>query len=183
MLWEVQEQYNLVMSQLTRVPPETSIYNEAIYYEYKELISKNNQHRFRDIDTRNKVVKVFALPGNDHCTVKLLDRYLPLLPPDAPYLYMRAKDTFSMVSSVSSYTNQRVGFISLKNILSGLSKKFAKSVWYINHSLWTTTITRMFQAQVEEKVIAETSSHKSLKVLRCYEHTSQQQQQNVSKYN
>jgi len=38
----------------------------------------------------------------------------------------------------------------------------------------------MFHGEVEEKVIAETSCHRSLKSLRSYEHTSQQQQQNVS---
>jgi len=35
----------------------------------------------------------------------------------------------------------------------------------------------MFQAEVEENVIAEASGHKSL---RSYEHTSQEEQQNVS---
>ena len=68
-----------------------------------------------------------------------------------------------MVPSVSSYTNQRVGINSLKNILSELSKKSAISVRYTNHSLRATAITRMFQAQVEEKIIVETSGHKKSK--------------------
>ena len=84
------------MSQFTRVPPEKAVYNKDVYYEYKEFISKNNQHRFKDVNIKNKVVKGFALPGNNHCIVKLLDKYLSLLPPDATHLYMRAKEKFSL---------------------------------------------------------------------------------------
>ena len=38
-------------------------------------------------------------------------------------------------------------------------------------------ITRMFKAEVPEKIIVEKSGHKSLKSLRGYEHTSSEQQQ------
>ena len=38
----------------------------------------------------------------------------------------------------------------------------------------------MFNGEVDDKVIAETSGHKSLKALRSYEHTCQQKLQNVS---
>ena len=43
----IQEQYDLVISQFTRVPQDTSVYNQSVYYEYTEFISKNNQHRFK----------------------------------------------------------------------------------------------------------------------------------------
>ena len=39
----------------------------------------------------------------------------------------------------------------------------------------------MFNGEVDEKVIAETSGHKSLKALRNYEHTCEQKLQNVSR--
>ena len=63
------------------------------------------------------------------------------------------------------------------------SKIYFKEICHIStvyQSLQVTAIIRMFQAQVEEKVITEMCGHKSLKALRCHEHTSQQQQQNVS---
>jgi len=85
-----------------------------------------------------------------------------------------------MVSGVISYTNQRVGVNSLKNILPEQSKKSAITVQYTYHSLLATAITRVLHAEVKEKVIAETSGQRSLKALRSYERTSQQQQQNVS---
>ena len=42
----VQEQYNLVPSQFKRIPSDCSIYNDDVYYQYSEYISKNNQHCF-----------------------------------------------------------------------------------------------------------------------------------------
>ena len=71
----VQEQYDLVPLQFTRVPQDTSVYDSSVYYEYVELVSKNNQHRFKDINARNKSVCAYALPGNERCIVKLLDTH------------------------------------------------------------------------------------------------------------
>ena len=120
------------------------------------------------------------MPGNNHCIVKLLDKYLSLLPPDATHLYMRAKEKFSLDVSVNSYTSQRVGINSISSILPELSKKSGIPVRYTNHSLRATAITRMFNAEVEEKVIAEISGYRSLKAQRSYEQTSVPQQQNGS---
>jgi len=78
-----QEHYDLLVSLFTRVPPDRTVYNKDVYYEYREFISKNNQHRYKDINIRSKDVKG---PANNHCKVKLSDKYLPLPPPDSPYL-------------------------------------------------------------------------------------------------
>jgi len=51
----VDEQYSLVPHQFTRSPPDSSVYNANVYYEYTEFISKNNQHRYKDINMKNKV--------------------------------------------------------------------------------------------------------------------------------
>ena len=88
----VQEQHDLIPSQFSRVPQDKSVYNTLVYYEYTELVSKNNQHRFRDINAQNKAIHAYALPGNRKCIVKMLDKYLSLLPPNAPYFYMRANE-------------------------------------------------------------------------------------------
>ena len=76
----------------------------------------------------------------------------------------------------SCMTKQRMGTNILKNMLPELSEKSGIGVRYTNHSLRATAITRMFNEGIPEKVIAETSGHKTMKALRCYEHTSQQQQ-------
>ena len=136
------------------------------------------QHRVKDINSKNKTVEAFALPGNNHSVVKHLDNYLSLLPSDASYFYMRAKDKAPPSQSVSSFANQRIGINILKNILPELS---GIQVRYTNHSLQATAIMWMFNGQMDEKVIAETSDHESLKSLKSYEHTCKEKLQNVSR--
>ena len=176
----VQEQYDLVPEQFCRVPLDTKVYNASVYYEYTEFLSKNNQHRFKDINSKNKVARAYAVPGSERCVVKVLDFYLPLLLPGSPYVYMQGLDTFPSDSSRSAFKKQRVGVNTLKNMLPELSRRSGVGVHYTNHSLRATSITRMFNNGIPEKVIAETSGHKSAKALRCYEHTSSAQQQAVT---
>ena len=98
----------------------------------------------------------------------------------APFFYMRALDHFPTDPKKCCMTKQRMGTNILKNMLPELSEKSGIGVHYTNHSLRATAITRMFNKGIPEKVIAETSGHKTMKALRCYEHTSQQQQQAVT---
>ena len=174
----IQEQYDLVPRQFTRVPEDRRVYNSLVYYEYVEFVSKTNQHRFKDINMKNKNVRAYALPGNERCIVRLLDRYLSILPPDCAYFYMRPLDKFPSESAV---TKQRVGVNVLKSILPEICEKSGIGVHYTNHSLRATAITRMFNCGVPEKVIAENSGHRSTKALRCYERTSEELQQAVTK--
>ena len=48
----------------------------------------------KDIKPKNITVKAIALPENDHCIVKLLDKYLSLLPSDASYFICDPKTRF-----------------------------------------------------------------------------------------
>ena len=74
-----------------------------------------------------------------------------------------------------------MGINQLKKMLPELSKKAGIGIRYTNHSLRATAITRMFSGEIDEKIIAEASGHRSLKALRAYEHTSQQKLQNASR--
>lgn len=106
-----------------------------------------------------------------------MDKYLEKLPPDAQYLYMRPLDKIPDSPTKPWYTKQRVGYNTLKGIIPKLFASSGLEGLYTNHSLRATSITRMFKADVPEKIIAEKSGHKSLKALRMYEHTSSQQEQ------
>ena len=86
---------------------------------------------------------------------------------------MRANEEFREEQAGPVFTWQRVGINMLKNVLPLLSKESGIGVRYTNHSLRATAITRMFNSGVEEKIITETSGHKSTKALRVYEHTSE----------
>ena len=171
----VQEQHMLVPAQLVREPCDTAVYHSTVYYRYTEFISKNNQHRFKDINLQNKVVRTFAQPDSSRCVVKLLDLYLSHLPKDAPFLYMRPVDK-APTDGKPWFVNQRVGVNTLKSFVPRICGVAGFPKRYTNHSLRATGITRMFSAGVPEKIIAEKSGHRSLKALRFYEHTSDEQE-------
>ena len=173
----VQEQYDLTITQFVRSQPDTSIYNSDIFYSYTELVSKNNQHRFKDIDLHNKQVRAYAVPGDPRCLVKLLDLYVSRLPPDAKFLYMHPLMSVPCDPSKPWYTKQRVGINTIKGMIPKIFEKAELQNKYSNHSLRATSITRMFNAGITEKVIAERSGHRSLKALRTYEKTSVEQEQ------
>ena len=88
----VQEHHDMKLDQLKRYPPDTTEYSEDTFYEYTEFISKNNQHRFKDINSVNKSVKVYAQPGSVRCVVRLLDFYISKLPQNPPGFYLRPQD-------------------------------------------------------------------------------------------
>lgn len=97
-----------------------------MFYGYTELVSKNNQHRFKDIDLHNKRVHAYALPGNPCCLVKLLDTYISRLLPDTKYLYMRPL-------SKLWYTKQRVGINTIKSMIPKIFEKAGLQNKYSNH--------------------------------------------------
>ena len=62
----VQEQHNLVSQQFIWFPPDTTIYDPSVYYKYTKLISKNNEHSFKDLNTTSKVAWVYAQVNSQH---------------------------------------------------------------------------------------------------------------------
>ena len=167
----VEEQYSLVPNQFIRNPQDTATYNTDVYYQYTEFISKNNQHRYKDVQVKNKVVRGYAQVDNDRCIVKLLDCYLARLKPDSSFFYMRPLEKIPKECGKPWYTGQRVGINTLKSFLPQLSMEAGCDVKYTNHSLRATSTTRMFSGGVPEKLIAEKTGHRSLQALRSYERT------------
>ena len=145
------------------MPADTDVCNDLVYYKYTEFISKNNQHRFKDINSTNKQVRSYAQPGSDQCLVKLLDIYMKYLPPDADCFYRRPLAKFPEDPLKSCFSKQRVGVNTLKNTVPDICKKSGCGTKYTNHSLRATAITRMFNSGLSEKIIAETSGHRSVK--------------------
>ena len=74
---------------------------------------------------------------------------------------MQPMESFPSDPSKASFKRQRVGVNTLKNILPILSRESGIDTYYINHSLRETSITRMFNGGIPEKVIAETSGHRT----------------------
>ena len=85
------------------------------------------------IPSRETSVKAFAEPDSDRCFVRLLDRYLPLLPTDSEFVYMRPCALFPDDRSKPAYANQRVGINTLKKIVENITCEAGVSGHYTNH--------------------------------------------------
>ena len=175
----VQEHHDLRVDQLERHSPDTGVYNENTFYKYTEFISKNNQHRFKDIHGNTKVVKVHAILGSENCFVKILDFYFSKLPPEPKAFYLRPHVKIPI--DKPWYINVPVGINTLKSILPKMSEEAGTSIRYTNHSLRATSTTRLFASNIPEKVIQEKSGHRSLAGLRAYEKTTTSQERSVTK--
>ena len=161
----VEEQYSLVPNQFVRFPCDTATYNSDVYYQYTEFISKNNQHRYKDINMKNKIVRAYAQIGSERCIVKMLDFYLARLKPDSSFFYMRPLEKIPEEHGKSWYTSQRVGINTLKSSIPKLSEEAGCDVKYTNHSLRATSTTRMFSGGVPEKLIADKTGHRACNLL------------------
>ena len=134
-LHRFQEQHHLVPRQFSRVSPETSVYDGYVYYQYTEYISKNNQHRFKDLNSSSKITRADAQVDSRHCVVKLLDTYPAKLHPEGSIFYMRPLESLPVDESKPWYTKQQVGVNKLKEVMPMLSKEAGCKLRYTNHSL------------------------------------------------
>lgn len=164
-----QEHRDLKVSQLRRVP--ASGYDDNTYYVYIENGSKNYQGRFSETGQQNKVVKAFAQPQSKRCPVKILDKYIAKLPPGCKTFYMQPLASCPVDPEKPWFKNVPVGVNPLRNMMPKISELAGLSR-YTNHSLRATSATRMFNAGVPEKIVAEVTGHKSLGALRQYERTT-----------
>ena len=169
------------MKQFKRNPPVISKYDDNTYYQYCELISKNNQHRFKDIHLKNKTVKLHALVGSNRCFVKMLDCYFGKLPPDPKVFYLRPLKECPRDDTKPWYINVPAGLNTLKNMLPKMSEAAGVDTRYTNHSLQATSASCLFTSNVPEKVIQEKTGHRSLTGLRAYERTTVEHEMNVTR--
>jgi hypothetical protein len=177
----VQEQHDLKIQQIVRHPLDVDLYDSNTYYEYVELISKNNQHRFKDIHSKNKTTKVFAMVGSTKCVVKMLDFYISKLPENPKSFYLRPLKDRPTDESKPWYANIPVGVNTMKGMLPKMSEEAGTKSRYTNHSLRATSTTRLFNSEVQEKIIQEKSGHRSLAGLRAYEKVTVEQERNVTR--
>ena len=124
--------------------------DENTYYLYTEFISKNNQHRFKDIHSKNKSVRVYATVGSRKCFVHLLEYYLDKLPPDPKAFYLCPLAIIPDDSSKPWFSNVPVAINTLHNLMKKVSEKGELAGKYTNHSLRATSASRLFAANVPE---------------------------------
>ena len=116
-----------------------------------------------------------AQPGSEKCVARLLDFYISKLLSKPPPFYVRPLYKVLVDSEKRWYCRSRVGVNTLKSTLPQLSEEAGLDVRYTNYLLHATA-TQMYAKGVPEKLIAEKSGHKSLKVLHAYQQTSSVQE-------
>ena len=153
-------------------------------YTYVEHGSKNKAGDLAGSMHENKHVPCIAVPDQSpRCLVYLLDLYLNKLPQYAftqDVLYCRPTEYTPVCDKLLWYDPVPVG----KNKLGTMIKDVCKDAGIeekTNHSLRATGASAMFQANVPEKIIQNTTGHRSLEALRKYQHTSMEQHQAVSR--
>lgn len=137
--------------------------SEPESYTYVEHGSKNKADGLAKLRHENKRVPCIALPDmTPRCLVHLLDLYLNKLPQwafDNDVLYCRPKQHTPVSDKIPWYDALPVG----KNKLSSMVKDMCKDCGIeekTNHSLRATGASVMFQANVPEKIIQNTTGHR-----------------------
>ena len=153
-----------------------------VRYTYTEFVSKNRSGGLKQIRQSNKVVHQYESENEDRCHVLLLDKYLSKLPPGAKendVFYLKPKQCTPTDPLKPWYNLVPVGRNVLGQMVKNMFKeaKIEKSV--TNHSLRAYGVSKMFAANVPEKIIMERSGHRSLEGVRQYEWTNTLQELQV----
>ena len=120
----------------------------------------------------------------EKCYHRVLKLYFSKLPPKTledpeAVFYWKPKVKVPLGANAAWFFIQPVG----RNTLASMVKSMCSQIGVTgktNHSLHRTGATRLFEANVPEKLIQERTGHKSMDTLRRYERTSVIQQKSVS---
>ena len=158
--------------------------NGLEYVEYTEMGSKNRPGGSKQLNLTNKNIRHYSQTQlGTHCHVYLLRLYISKLPPaatEADLFYCRPLKKFE--KSAYWYSSSPLGHNTLdKKLKLIFDRAKISSARKSNHSLRATSISRLYQAEVPEKLIMERSGHLTKEGLRSYERTSSEQLQSVCK--
>ena len=139
----------------------------------EDIGMKTNKGGLKHRKVEAKIVDMFPSLNSERCPVNVLCKYLSLLPNNrvSQALYLQPKKKFS--SSVW-YLDKPVGVHTLRNTVKELCVKAGIPGFRTNHSLHSSSATRMYSSGVPEQVIQEITRHRSLAV-RKYKRTSENQ--------
>lgn len=152
---------------------------------YTENGSKNGSGTYKDKPDDNKVIKHYADSSlGEKCYHRVLKLYFSKLPPKTlkdpeAVFYWKPKEKVPSGANAAWFLIQPVGCNTLASMVKSMCSQIGVTS-KTNHSLRATGATRLFEANVPEKLIQERTGHKSTDALRRYECTSVIQQKSVS---
>ena len=126
-----------------------------------------------------KVVNLYATSNPDRCPIRVIMKYLSLLPKgctcSAFYLQPRKK-----FFGKAWYVNRPAGVNRLWNAVREMCHDAGLPDHYSNHSLRATAATKLYQHDIDEQLIMEITGHRSLAVC-SYKRTSDKQHKLASR--
>ena len=150
-----------------------------VYFHYTEDRGlKTNKGGLKNRKTEPKIVDVYPLDDIDRCPVRILHKYLCMIPHvrNCKHLYLQPRKKYH---GKSWFLDSPVGENKLRNFVKDLCTKANIPGFYTNHSLRATGAIRLYQNDVDEQIIQEIMGHRSLAV-RSYKHTSDKQREFAS---
>ncbi len=147
---------------------------ERSYLKYTEDTSKNKPGR----KIKPKVVIQHSNNDNpERCIVRLFKKYTSLCPDSATAFYLQPANK---PTEAVWYTSKPLGHNTLSKTICRLCKTSGIEGFKTNHSLRATAATRLYELGVDEQMVMERTSHRSLEGVRSYKRTTSQQQQVLS---
>ena len=150
----------------------------AVYTE--DCTTKTNDGGINSMRKDRKIVWIYPSSNKVRCPVRILDKYVSLLPQVKPNrksnFYLRSLERFT---PAQWYGEQVVGLNSIRKVIETLAENSGLEGFFTNHSLRRTGITRLFQAGVDRKLVKEFSGHSS-DAVDAYQITSHDQRKAIS---
>ena len=149
------------------------------YIHYKEDLGlKTNKGGLKHRKIDPKEVDIYPCADRTHCPVAIISKYMSLLPKTSKSkaLYLQPKRKFS---SDCWYLDKPVGINTLHKAVKTMCDRASIDSYFTNHSLRSSSATRLYTNGIDEQVIQEITGHRSLAV-RSYKRTCEAQKRKAS---
>ena len=126
-----------------------------------------------------KIVHVYPSANSRKCPLRIFKKYVGLLPQSKKCnkLYLRCK---KKPTPITWYCDQPFGVNKIKSTVKEMCKMAGIDGNFTNHSLRASCASRMYEKNVPEQIIKETTGHRS-ECVRVYKRTSETLQEAASK--
>ena len=151
-----------------------------VYQE--DSTTKTNDGGLNHMRKQRKLVWVYPSDNVLRCPVRIIDKYVSLLPPVTPKskktnFYLRRLEK---LTPAQWYGEQVVGLNTLRSYMKEMAKEAKIDLFITNHSLRRSGTTRLFRGGVDRKLVKEFTGHSSDAVDE-YQVTSDEQREMLSK--
>ena len=154
-----------------------SLGKKCVVYR-EDTITKTNLGGLHDMKKDRKIVWINPNNNSSRCPVRLIEKYLNLLPEGGSKLNLYLH-SLKHPKPFVWHTTTPLGINKVRTVVSSMLRDAGLDGFFTDHSLRRTCATRLFQAGTNVKLIKEITGHVSTAVEK-YETTSDQQRMHLS---